>query len=188
MKIKLPKKTSCMYICQHCLVHLGDIGKHVTSILCLCALSMLAAWKTSCIYCCENLYASVHRWKVIQQLVCLSVHLFCDNLHATTEGQFRNIFDIWKLLWQCYENAKQRSQSCEAIILGDNFHATSVCVCDSTVQTTEWSGTGLLPTCSQTCSLQRSVSLHASVVTLPSMLLFTSLCSGSFAAESRSLA
>ena len=26
-KIKNPKKSSSMYICQHCLVHLGDIGK-----------------------------------------------------------------------------------------------------------------------------------------------------------------
>ena len=26
-RIKTPKKSSCMYICQHCLVHLGDIGK-----------------------------------------------------------------------------------------------------------------------------------------------------------------
>ena len=30
MKIKLPKKTSCMYICQHCLVHLGDIGEQMS--------------------------------------------------------------------------------------------------------------------------------------------------------------
>ena len=25
-KMKLPKKGSCMYICQYCLIHLGDIG------------------------------------------------------------------------------------------------------------------------------------------------------------------
>jgi len=31
MKVKLPKKTSCMYICQHCLVHLGDIGQFIVS-------------------------------------------------------------------------------------------------------------------------------------------------------------
>jgi tetratricopeptide (TPR) repeat protein len=28
LKIKLPKRSSCMYICQHCLVHLGDIARY----------------------------------------------------------------------------------------------------------------------------------------------------------------
>jgi len=34
-KVKLPKKTSCMYICQHCLVHLGDIGQYLHCMLTL---------------------------------------------------------------------------------------------------------------------------------------------------------
>jgi len=41
MKIKLPKKTSCMYICQHCLVHLGDIGQW--SEIC-CLLRVFICW------------------------------------------------------------------------------------------------------------------------------------------------
>ena len=27
LKIKTPEQGSCLYICQHCLVHLGDIGE-----------------------------------------------------------------------------------------------------------------------------------------------------------------
>ena len=29
LKVTPPKKSSCLYVCQHCLVHLGDIGKFV---------------------------------------------------------------------------------------------------------------------------------------------------------------
>ena len=28
LKVTPPKKSSCLYVCQHCLVHLGDIGKN----------------------------------------------------------------------------------------------------------------------------------------------------------------
>ena len=29
LKVTPPKKSSCLYVCQHCLVHLGDIGKNM---------------------------------------------------------------------------------------------------------------------------------------------------------------
>jgi len=44
MKIKLPQKTSCMYICQHCLVHLGDIGQYNLFIL------STEHWLKLCVY------------------------------------------------------------------------------------------------------------------------------------------
>ena len=38
-KIVTPKKSSCLYICCHCLVHLGDIGENAwTASLPVCLL------------------------------------------------------------------------------------------------------------------------------------------------------
>jgi len=28
LKVTPPKKSSCLYVCQHCLVHLGDIARY----------------------------------------------------------------------------------------------------------------------------------------------------------------